>query len=187
MSWYVALLRGITPSDPRMSNTKLRAAVEGLGFEGVGSVLASGNILFQGPVAAPEALEREIQEQLNGELGIPGGAIVRTHDQLRVLWEKDPFQGLTHGRGSYLTASFLKGTSAARPLPEQLDPSARVIGYDESARAFLAVIDNSRPGRTPEYMTWLEKTYGKDVTTRTWLTVKRILAKLDAASKEARS
>ena len=43
-----------------------------------------------------------------------------------------------------------------------------------TARVFLAVIDNSDPGRTPDFMAWLEKTYGKDITTRTWDTVAKV-------------
>ena len=54
----------------------------------------------------------------------------------------------------------------------------RVVGFDTQARAFLAVIDNSVPGKTPNFMQWLERSYGKDITTRTWLTVQRIATKL---------
>ena len=39
---YVALLRGIAPSGPNMTNDKLRGVFEGLGYERVSSVLASG-------------------------------------------------------------------------------------------------------------------------------------------------
>ena len=42
----------------------------------------------------------------------------------------------------------------------------------------LAVTDNSDPGSTPDFMSWLEKRDGRDVTTRTWLTVQRIAARL---------
>lgn len=42
----------------------------------------------------------------------------------------------------------------------------------------LAVTDNSVPGTTGNWMAWLEKTHGRDITTRTWLTVQRIVAKL---------
>lgn len=181
MHSYAALLRGIAPSLPNMSNDKLRGVFEQLGFDAVGSVLASGNITFRSDATDVPALERRIQKALNDELGIAGGTIVREHGELRALLDSDPFPGLAHGRGSYLTATFLKdGAQAPARLPDQPDPRTRIVGYDERARVLLAVIDNSEPGTTPDFMSWLEKTYGKDITTRTWLTVQRIVKKLES-------
>lgn len=180
MHSYVALLRGIAPSGKNMTNDKLRGVFEGLGFEDVGSVLSSGNIVFRSGERDVPALERQIQQALTSELGIPGGTIVRELGELRALLDSDPFEGLTHGRGTYLTATFLKDAATApRKLPDQPDPRTRVIGYDKAARVFLAVVDNSDPGRTPDLMAWLEKTYGPDITTRTWLTVQRIVKKME--------
>lgn len=181
MHRYVALLRGIAPSLPNMTNDKLRGVFENLGFERVGSVLSSGNIVFDGAESDTPALEQRIQQALTSQLGIAGGTIIREHAELRTLLDTDPFPGLTHGRGSYLTATFLKdGAAAPKELPEQPDPLTRVVGYDPAARVVLAVIDNSTPGTTPAFMSWLEHTYGKDITTRTWLTVQRIVKKLEA-------
>ncbi len=180
MNRYAALLRGIAPSNPNMTNDKLRGVFEELGFERVSAVLASGNIVFRSAEPDVPALERRIQHALTSTLGIAGGTIVREHAELRALVDSDPFCGLTHGRGTYLTATFLKdGVQPAGQLPEQPDPLTRVVGYDEAARVFLAVIDNSEPGRTPDFMSWLERTYGKDITTRTWLTVQRIVKRLE--------
>lgn len=181
MHRYVALLRGIAPSLPNMTNDKLRGVFEGLGFEQVGSVLASGNAVFRTIDADVPQLEERIQRALNEQLDIAGGTIIREHAELRALLDRDPFPGLTHGRGSYLTATFLKdGAAAPERLPDQPNPRTRIVGYDPAARVFLAVIDNSTPGTTPDFMTWLDRTYGKDITTRTWLTVQRIVKRLEA-------
>ncbi|MFH5823752.1 DUF1697 domain-containing protein [Georgenia sp. AZ-5] len=181
MYGYAALLRGIAPSLPNMTNDKLRGVFEALGFENVASVLASGNIVFRSAEADVPALERRIQRALSSGLGIAGGTIIREHSELRALLDSDPFPGLTHGRGTYLTATFLKdGARAPARLPASPDPLTRIVGYDTAARVFLAVIDNSDPGKTPDFMSWLDKTYGKDITTRTWLTVQRIVKKLES-------
>ena len=178
MTRYVALLRGIAPALPHNSNAELRAVHEGLGLRRVGSVLASGNIVFETDETDVPELERRIQQALVAELGIGGGTIIRSLEELRALLERDPFDGLTHGRGTYLVATFLKDGTAPGDVPDDPDPRVRVVGFDEAARAYLAVIDNGDPGRTPDFMRWLDRTHGKDITTRTWLTVQRIVRKL---------
>lgn len=181
MTRYAALLRGIAPSNPNMTNDKLRGVIGGLGFEDVASVLASANIVFSSPETGVPMLEDRIQQALTEQLGIPGGTVIRAHAELRALVDSDPFPGLAPGRGAYLTATFLKdGASALDHVPEQRDPLTRLVRFNPAARAFLAVIDNSGPGRTPTFMAWLEKTYGKDITTRTWLTVQRIVRTMEA-------
>ncbi|MEV0360686.1 DUF1697 domain-containing protein [Nocardia sp. NPDC050697] len=178
MTGYAALLRGIMPSNKNMANDKLRGVFESLGFTKVGSVLASGNIVFDAAETDVPALEERIQGALREQLGIGGGTIIRSHAELRALLDRDPFGGRKHERGSYLIATFCKHAASAE-LPAQDDPLTEVIGYDADARAFLAVIDNSVPGKTPDFMVWLEKAYGKDITTRTWLTVQRIVKKME--------
>ncbi len=182
MAKYAALLRGIAPSNPSMTNDKLRGVFSGLGFGAVASVLASGNIVFSAPDTDVPALEERIQEALHRELGIPGGTILRELGELRALLDSDPFPGLAHARGTYLTATFVKdGTPVPPRLPEVDDPRLRLVGYDVAARAVLAVIDNSEPGKTPDFMAWLERTFGRNITTRTWLTVQRIVKRLEAS------
>ncbi|WP_413451864.1 DUF1697 domain-containing protein [Georgenia phoenicis] len=181
MTGYAAFLRGIMPSNPAMRNERLRAVFEELGLERVASVLTSGNIVFHAPAQDTAALEERIQDALHERLGIPGGTLVRTGEELRALLDSDPFPGLTHGRGSYLTVVFLKHRPTAPvELPADPDPRTCVMGYDPVTRAFLAVVDNSDPGTTPDFMAWIGRTYGKDVTVRTWLTVQRVTRKVEA-------
>ena len=180
MPHYAALLRGIAPSGRNMTNDKLRGVFERLGFENVTSVLASGNILFHSTEVDVPILEHRIEGALTRDLGIAGRTIIRPHAELRTLLDSDPFPGLSHGPATYLTATFLK---EAAPRPDrrvgQPDPRTEVVRYDTTARVVLAVTDNSSPGRTPDFMVWLEKSYGRDITTRSWLTVQRIVRKLE--------
>ena len=181
MHQYAALLRGIAPSGENMTNDKLRGVFERLGLSEVVSVLASGNIVFRSADADVPILEQRIEDALTRELGITSRTIIRDHAELRALLDTEPFPGLTHGRGTYLTATFLKDPRAAPDVvPHHPDLRTQVVGYDSVARAVLAITDNSHPGKTPDFMAWLEKSYGKDITTRTWLTVQRIVKKLEA-------
>ncbi|MGC3952849.1 MAG: DUF1697 domain-containing protein [Propionicimonas sp.] len=180
MNRYAALLRGIAPSGKNQSNDQLRGVLQRLGFSQVASILASGNLVFASPESDPAALGQRIEAALAADLGLASQTIVRTHAELRALLDSDPFPGLSHGRGSYLTATFLKEAPAVAPSPQHVGGLTEVVGYHPASRAILAVTDNSDPGRTPDFMVWLEKTYGKGVTTRTWLTVGRIVKKLES-------
>ncbi|MFI1913398.1 DUF1697 domain-containing protein [Nocardia sp. NPDC020380] len=183
MTGYAAFLRGIMPSNPNMRNERLRAVFEGLGYDHVTTLLSSGNVTFQTRETPPATLESRIQKALNTELGIPGGTLIRTRDQLQALVTSDPFPGLTHCRETYLTVTFVKGVlpeAPAIPPESPADSNIQVVAYDHQASAILCILDNSTPG-TPAYMSWVEKQYGKDnVTTRTFLTVQKALKKLDS-------
>ena len=181
---YVALLRGIAPSGRNMGNDKLREVVRRCGGTDVASVLASGNIVFSHVSADASALERRVEETLTAHLGLTCTAILRTDAELRTLLATDPFPGLDHSPRTYLTATFLKDPPTTRDaVPAQPDARTTVVGFDESCRAVLAVSDNSDPGAAATYVSWLERTYGKRITTRSWLSVQRISRVLDATPR----
>lgn len=183
MHHFAALLRGIAPSGTNMTNDKLRGVFERLGLQDVASVLASGNIVFRCDETDVPALEQRIEVALTADLGISSRTIIRSHHELRALLDSDPFPGLTHGPGTYLTATFLKDAAPAPDLiTGQPDELTQVVRYDRFARVVLAITDNSDPGRTPDFMSRLEKSYGKGITTRTWLTVQRIVRKIESSS-----
>lgn len=179
MASYVALLRGIAPSQPNQTNDKLRAVFVRLGLDGVASVLSSGNILFRSDEPDATLLEARIEAALQRDLGIGGATLLRELAELRALLDSDPFEGLTHGPQTYLTVTFLKDrTIVPSGWPEPAEPGSRVIGYHPAAHAVLAVFDNT--AGTPSFMSWLDRTYGKGITTRSWLTVQRIVRRLES-------
>ncbi|MFE3223176.1 DUF1697 domain-containing protein [Nocardia sp. NPDC059228] len=178
MHQYAAFLRGIMPTNPNMRGEKLRGVFEGLGFAKVSTLLASGNVVFRSDDTNVPALESKIQRALTAELGIPGGTLIRSRAQLQALVDSDPFAGLAHGRETYLTVTFVREHPKSIPdFPE--DSPVRVVRYDKPAAALLTVIDNTDPSTTG-FMATIEKAWGKDMTTRTYLTVQKALKKMDA-------
>ena len=165
-----------------MTNAKLRGVFEGLGLKDVGSVLSSGNVVFRSGRADVPVLEQLIEDALARELGISSRTLVRSHLELRSLVDSDPFPGVTHRSTTYLTATFIKDPSACAVVAGHLDPGTSVVRYDRAARAILAVTDNSHPDRARCFMRWLEESYGKGITTRSWLTVERIVHTLETVN-----
>lgn len=178
MAKYVALLRGIGPGNPNMRNDKLRGVFEDLGFQNVQSVISSGNITFESERIDVKQMEAELEAVWPEKLGFHSTTIIRSQTQLQRLADVNPFAGMVHGPASYLLVTFCK-------KPIELDFS---LPYQPPGKTYrvIAVADNTvftvtdnTLVKTTDLMTWLEKECGKQITSRTWKTVERILKKLD--------
>ncbi len=180
MTKYVALLRGIMPTNPNMRNEKLRGVFEELGFRNVQTLISSGNVLFESASKNQRALETKIEKALPARLGFKSATIIRSHAELTQLAAKNPFKGAEHGKKAYLVVTFLKNKPTTKiKFPHR--PEGKT--YELLAmhdRAICTAID-LRGANTPDVMTWLEKQFGKEITTRTWKTVGRILKKMEGA------
>ncbi len=174
MTRYVALLRGIAPLNPNMRNDKLRSVFEKLGFENVKTVISSGNVIFESPSRSTRKLEESIEKALPEELGFKSTTILRSQGQIQKLVDQNPFQGMAHSQKSSLNVTFLK--KKMRPdikFPYKIDNrDYELLGMYDGA--ICSVIDLTS-AKTPDLMLWLEKKFGKEITTRTWKTVERIL------------
>jgi len=168
MKRYVAFLRGVSPMNAKMP--ELKKAFEAAGFEDVRTVLSSGNVVFGAGVASAAALEREAEAAMQRRLGTPFLTFVRPVDTLRALLSSDPYGGFEVDPRAKRVVTFLRGASKAKlRLPISLD-GARILRV-QGAEVFSAYV----PGpRGPVFMSLIEKTFGKDVTTRTWDTVAKV-------------
>ncbi len=168
---HVALLRGITPSNPQMRNALLVGVLAELGLHDVTSVISSGNFVFDTDERDRPELEGRIEQALQEHLGAPCTAIVRSRRQLDGLLRADPFHGHDDDPTARCNVTFLQHRPARTgPRPAEGD-GYEVLGVHHGAVFFL--VDSTRPN-TPAVMTALERVYGSRITTRTWRTVHRI-------------
>lgn len=175
MGTYVALIRGIGPGDPRKSNESLRGVLEELGYADVRSVISSGNVIFSAPDGSdPGELGDRIEAAWPELRGFSATTIVRSQDQLAGLVERLPFGDLPHGKESYQLVTFFK-----RPVTETATPpdemALQVLGVVDGA---LCTVSDTTVTGTPDAMGWIAKTYSKESTSRTPLTLARILKKM---------
>jgi uncharacterized protein (DUF1697 family) len=86
---HVAFLRGINVSAHSASKEQLRAVFERLGFEGVSTFRASGNVLFDaGPKKPkPSPIERELAQELGYEVPV----FLRSAGQVAAIAALEPF------------------------------------------------------------------------------------------------
>ena len=173
MTRYVALLRGIAPTNPNMRNDKLRGVFEKLGFENIKTVISSGNVVFESPSRSVRELEDRIENAFPEELGFNSTTIIRSQKQVQQLVDKNPFQGMEHSQTSSLNVTFLKQKRKIDiKFPYNVENrDYTLLGMYDGA--ICSVIDLTS-AKTPDLMIWLEKQFGKEITTRTWKTVERI-------------
>lgn len=175
MGTYVALIRGIGPGDPRKSNESLRGVLEELGYADVRSVISSGNVVFSAPDGSdPGELGDRIEAAWPELRGFSATTIVRSQDQLAALVQRLPFGDLPHGKQSYQLVTFFKQpvTETATP-PDEM--ALQVLGVVDGA---LCTVSDTTITGTPDAMGWIAKTYSKESTSRTPLTLARILKKM---------
>ena len=174
---YVALLRGIGPTNPNMRSDKLRGVIEELGFSDVQTVISTGNVVFDGDSGDVGELEARIEAAWPEKLGFTSTTIVRTADQIRDLVARDPFADRDETPDTSWQVTLLKHEPHdALEVPFTSEGGEfTVVAFDD--RSICTVVDMTR-SRTPDLMRWMEKAFGKEITTRTWKTVHRIVRKL---------
>lgn len=179
MHKYAALIRGIGPGDPRKTNERLRGVLETLGLTNVRSVISSGNLIFESAETDIHKLEDMIETAWPQELGFEATAIVRSQAQLQKILQANYFDGMTHSNSSYLLVTFFKHpTKPAFEMPYQPASKPYVVkGYTDNV--LFTVTDNTII-KTTDLMTWLEKQFGKEISSRTPLTIERIIKRMNS-------
>lgn len=157
---YVALLRGIGPTNPNMRGERLKSVFEEIGFKNVHPVIASGNVIFDSSSKSPKALEDKIEKALPEKLGFTSTTIVRSKEDLETLVKKNPFKGVRDEKPNYLLVTFFKNRS-----PE------------------LSTVIKLTEGKTTDFMSKMDREHGKAITSRTWKTVARILKQMNLVQK----
>jgi uncharacterized protein (DUF1697 family) len=164
MTSYVALLRGVSPMNAK--SHELVRAYEQAGFEDVATVASSGNVVFR----AKGAL-RSIEKR--AESATKFAPFVRPIAELEALLASDPLADFDLPRNAKRVITFLR--TRPRHLPRLPLTREKATIYKVVRREVLSAYV-VQPGN-PVFMALLDKTFGKDITTRTWDSVARIVAK----------
>ncbi len=92
MSACIALLRAVNVGGRGMvAMADLRQAFAAMGFAEARTLLQSGNVVFDGGGAAPEALEALIERELKAQLDLETVVLVRTADAWSRIIAANPF------------------------------------------------------------------------------------------------
>lgn len=174
---YVALLRGIGPSNPNMHQAKLASVLEKLGFTNVRAVISSGNVVFESDLTDKAALEDRIEKAWPRELGFTSTTIVRSQRELQELTARNPFKDSTDKTLYGLVTFFKHPQKIDFKIPHQ--PEGKPFRIIAAGKDFVCTITDVTAAKTPDTMSWLERQFGKGITSRTPGTVQRILKKME--------
>lgn len=184
---YVAFLRGINVGGHKpVRMADLRAAFERMGFSNVRTILASGNVIFDGlPTAAATnsetmsestGLAAYIERGLQDAFGHVISVTVRTPAELRRLVNANPFSGVTRSPDTRLYITFLsRPVGSARDFAYDSPAGDMTIRMISSSEVASTVVLSSRMGTT-DLMVILDREFGNTVTTRNWDTIMKVVA-----------
>jgi uncharacterized protein (DUF1697 family) len=165
MPRYVAFLRGVMPVNAKMPD--LKRCFELAGFKDVKTLLASGNVVFTSTSKSVAAIERAAENAMTRRLGRTFYTIVRSVDELKRMIDADPFAAYAPPPEAKRVVTFLReARKPTQPLPIELDGAC--IHGQAGREIFTTYL---RTPRGPVFMALIGKTFGSDVTTRTWETI----------------
>jgi len=168
MPRYAAFLRGVSPMNAKMA--ELKSAFEAAGFTDVRTVLSSGNVVFSANRASESALQRRAEAAMGKRLGRHFLTIVRPIDALREMLASDPYASFRLAPEAKRIVTFLLDKPSSKlALPIELHGAC--IHFMKGREIFSTYVPSPKG---PVFMTLIEKTFGKDVTTRTWETVAKV-------------
>jgi uncharacterized protein (DUF1697 family) len=169
MPRYVAFLRGVSPLNAKM--TKLKECFEKAGFTNVKTVLASGNVVFDSRKSSEKSLELRIETAMEKHLDQVFFTIVRSVEYLQAILDSDPFQSFRLRPNAKRVVTFLRVRPQGNIVLPPEQEGSRILKI-EGREVYTRYVRNAGG---PAFMRLIEKTFGKEVTTRTWETVKKVV------------
>jgi uncharacterized protein (DUF1697 family) len=174
---YAAFLRGINVGgNVLIKMADLGKLLESASFRNVQTILASGNVVFESTQKDTRKIAAKIEEFLEKKYKRSVGVIVQPIADIQSLAQSNPFKGAEVTKGTRLYVTFLK--ESAKMHLKTSSEFFHVVKTCPFAVCAVLVLTPKYPGRTDgtqDLMGVLEKHYGKEVTTRNWNTVQKVL------------
>ena len=168
MPRYVAFLRGVSPMNAKMP--ELKRCFEDAGLKDVRTLLSSGNVVFSTRAASRSALERRVEKAMHAGLGHSFGSFVRGVDELQALLAAEPLADFALPPEAKRVITFLRAPIAPEAFELPLRKGSASILAIRGTEVFSAYVPDDKG---PVFMQLLERSFGKDITTRTLDTVRK--------------
>lgn len=171
--YYVAFIRGINVGgNTIIKMATLKELFEKAGCANVHTILASGNVLFDSPSRDKRLLQKKLEASLTEHVGRSISINIRSLNDLQTLSKGDPFKKIPVTKDTRLYVTFLDKPPAKHL--KTTSPFFRIV--KTCPFAVCSVLLLTPDSGSLDLMASLEKHYGKNITTRNWNTIQKILA-----------
>jgi len=171
---YIAFLRGINVGGHKqVSMEELRTAFGSLAFKGVKTLLVSGNVLFEAPAGNGNTLVAKIENKLKEVFGHEIGVVLRPLADLQKLAEANPFKNIKITPDTRVYVTFLKEKPKTGSKIQSESRDFKIVWISDNEVCTAITVSPQR--QTTDLMNFVEKEFGRKVTTRNWNTIVRIL------------
>lgn len=165
---YAVFLRGINVGgNKKVPMKELKSLLENAGFSGVRTLLASGNLLVSAKKAPPGKIAGQLAGTIREHFGFDVPVLVREFKRIEQMLRKPPFKG-AEKPGVLRYATFL-----AKPgrKPDSTPEGMEFLRMEGDV--FYWTLD-TRVAGSVDAMQFIDRVYGKDVTTRNWNTIQKL-------------
>ena len=176
MPKYVAFLRAINVGGHTVKMEHLRRLFEALGFSGVETFIASGNVIFDSPARNARALEKKIESSLREALGYEVATFIRTTGELAAVARLKPFPAAELEReGNVLYVAFLADRPGEEATRKLLSHVNEVDDFHVAGRE-VYWLRRTKVGESKFSGALLERALGAQATVRNSTTVRKLAA-----------
>jgi uncharacterized protein (DUF1697 family) len=180
---YVAFLRAVNVGGKgllRMAD--LVDACGAAGCRNVRTFQAAGNVIFEASPARLPAIARRMQQRITALLGAEAGLTIRTATELHAILRTAPFGELTADRALKLYVVFLCAPPRAKVVFPFSNATEALEAIGGRPREVFVVSRRKPRGLFYGFPNaFVEDAVGVPATSRSWSTVARIVAKIEAA------
>jgi len=135
----------------------------------VRTLLSSGNVVFNARLSPIATLERRVEKAMLAGLGRSFDPFVRSTGYLQALIDSDPFGEFSLSPLAKRVIAFLRQPADASVMLPIERGGASILRVTD-CEVLAAYVPNPKG---PVFMQLLERTYGKNITTRTLDTVRK--------------
>lgn len=173
---YAAFLRGINiGGNKKVPMADLKKMLEKNGFSNVQTILASGNVVLDSSEKNLEAIKEKIEKQIEETFGFQVKTIVHSMNYIKKLMVDDPFKGIEVTKETRLYVTFLsqKPKSTFKAPYQSPDKLFKILKATDDALFSVLLVKDAR---SIDAMNFIDKEFGKEVTTRNWNTIVKVAA-----------
>lgn len=176
MAQHFAFLRAINVGGHTVTMARLRDVFESLGFSGVETFIASGNVVFESAEANARALETRIEKGLRDALGYEVVTFIRTPSEVAAIAAYAPFPAEVMAQAKGVNVAFLRDEISAETTQKLMGLRTEFDDFHAHGRE-LYWLCRTRQSDSKISNVLLEKSLGLRMTIRGENTVKKMAAK----------